>query len=161
MSAKDNTNLLLILGAALLLGGGGYAVYTMTRGLRDNNPGNIEDDGFTEWEGLATPRNDGVYLVFTDPSYGIRALGRDVSNYVLLDGLAPTVTALITRWAPPEENDTASYIADVAGQMGVDPNQTLAIPGGDLLALAKAIISHENGLNPYSDAAIAAALALA
>jgi hypothetical protein len=161
VSTRDNTNLLLILGVLLLVGGGGYAVYTMTRGLRNNNPFNLEDDGVTAWEGLATPRNDGPYLVFTNASYGIRAGGKNVSNYVLLDGISPTIAELITRFAPPTENDTAAYIADVASQLGVDPNAALNIPGGDLLPLAKAIISHENGLNPYSDAMIAAALNLA
>ena len=156
MNGRNNT--LLILLALLLLGGGGYAVYTMTRGLRNNNPGNIRDDG-TAWEGLATPRNDGTFLVFTDPVYGIRAMGRILSNYVNADGVTPSVTGIVSRWAPPSENDTASYIADVARKLGVDPNAPFDLSSA-LGPLVAALISHENALNPYSDAQIAHGLAL-
>lgn len=136
-------------------------MYAMTRGLRNNNPFNLEDDGVTQWEGLDTPRNDGPYLRFINASYGIRAGGRNVSNYILLDGIAPTVAAIISRFAPPSENNTPAYIADVASQLGVGQNTPIQVPGADLFRLAKAIISHENGLNPYSDDMIAAALAMA
>src|SRR5882672_7528103 len=91
---------LALVGGLVLLGGGGIAVYTMTRGLRDNNPGNIEYDG-TAWEGLANPPSEGGYCVFTNVVYGIRAMARILSNYVALDGVASTVSDLIARWAPP------------------------------------------------------------
>lgn len=154
-----STNTLLIVAGLLLLGGGAYAVYTMTRGLRNNNPGNIRADG-TAWEGLATPSSDGTFFVFTDPTYGIRAMGRILTNYVGADGVTPSVTGIISRWAPPSENDTASYIADVAYQLGIDPNATFDLPSV-LPALTAAIISHENGLNPYDPSVIAQGLALA
>lgn len=158
----------IVLGV-LLLGGGGYAVYSMTRGLRNNNPGNIKYDG-TPWEGLANPPSDGTFAIFTDAIYGIRALGKILSNYIAIDGIAPTVTALISRWAPPSENDTAAYIAAVANSLGVDPNTTLDLsatlsdgsPNPTLPALVAAIIQHENaGLQPYSADTLAQGLTLA
>jgi hypothetical protein len=154
---RTNNTLLILL--ALLLLGGGYAAYTMTRGLRNNNPGNIVDDG-TDWEGLDTPRNDGRFLRFTSAEYGIRALGRVLTNYVTHDGVAPTVNAIIARFAPPSENDTASYITTVAQQLAVDVDTTLDLPSV-VPALVAAIVSHENGINPYSADTIAAGLSLA
>jgi hypothetical protein len=157
---KSTIILLTVIGGLTLLGGGGVAVYTMTRGLRNNNPGNIRDDG-TDWEGLATPRNDGTFLRFIDPTYGIRAMARILSNYVVVDGLAPTVTALISRYAPPTENDTAAYIQAVSSRMGVDPNAPLDI-AGDLPVLIAAMIPQENaGFQPYADATIQQGVALA
>lgn len=156
--ARNNTLLFLI--ALLLLGGGGYAVYTMTRGLRNNNPGNIRDDGVTAWEGLDSPRSDGTFLRFVTPEYGFRAWARIVSNYVNADAVAPTVTGIVSRWAPPSENDTASYIRDVSQRLGVDPNASLDLPFS-LVSLLAAMTSHENGLNPYSDQTIANGIALA
>lgn len=152
---------MLIVLALLLLGGGGFAVYNMTRGLRNNNPGNILDDG-TAWEGLDTPRNDGAYLRFVSPAYGLRAMGKTLENYVLLDDIPPTVADIITRYAPPASNPTANYIAFVSGVMGVDPQQPLSItPSGDLPALMAAMIRDEEGINPYSTADIISALQLA
>ena len=155
--ARNDT--LFLLALFLLLGGGGYAVYTMTRGLRNNNPGNIRYDG-TAWEGLASPPSDGTFFVFTSPVYGIRAMARVLTNYVGLDGVAPTVTGLISRWAPPSENDTASYIADVAGKLGVDPNTTLDL-GSYLPELVSAIIAHENFYDPYDPSLIVQGVNLA
>lgn len=154
-----NANWLLILAALALLGGGGVAVYAMTRGIRNNNPGNIRSDG-TVWQGLASPPSDGAYAVFIDPRYGIRALGRVLTNYIETDGVPPTVNAIIARWAPPSENDTLAYQTDVASDLNVDPDAELDFPSVKQ-ALVTAIIRHENGLNPYSADTIAQGLALA
>ena len=134
-------------------------IYTGTRGIRNNNPGNIRYTG-TAWEGLSDPPSDGTFCVFTDPVYGIRALARILTNYVGADNVRPTVTGLISRWAPPSENDTASYIADVSSRLGVDPNATLDL-SSSLPELVGAIISHENVVNPYDPTLIVRGVSLA
>jgi hypothetical protein len=144
----------------ILLGGGGYAVYTMTRGLRNSNPGNIRYDG-TAWVGLANPPSDGTFCVFTDPTYGIRAMATILQNYVAVDGVPSTVTAIISRWAPSSENDTASYISDVDSQLGLTPGNDAIDLGVSLAPLIAAIIQHENGINPYAANTIASGIALA
>jgi hypothetical protein len=79
-----------------------------------------------------------------------------------VDGVAPTVADIITRYAPPSANPTARYISFVAGVLDVDPNARLDIsPGGDLPALMAAMIRDEQGINPYSSTDIAQALTLA
>lgn len=159
MKFSDNFSLGLIL-AVLLLGGGGYAVYTMTRGLRNNNPGNIRYDG-TPWEGLANPPSDGTFAIFISPEYGIRAMARILENYVTVDGVPSSVTGIISRWAPSTENDTAAYIASVQQQMGLAGGPDTIDLSTDLPALIAAIIHHENGLNPYTAATIAGGISLA
>jgi len=161
MSTSDRTSTLLLIAGLLLLGGGGVALYTMTRGLRNNNPLNIEDDGTTAWEGLDTPRNDGEapqpMLRFTDPVYGIRAAAHILSNYVAVDGVPPTVQSLITRWS---KTDQAAYVANVAAALGVDPTDTIDLSSA-LPVMIPAMIVQENGLNPYSASTIAQGLSLA
>lgn len=157
---SDPIWILSILFGLTLLGGGGYAVYTMTRGLRNNNPGNIRYDG-TAWEGLANPPSDGTFCVFVSPEYGIRAIARILSNYVAVDGVASTVTDIISRWAPPTENDTVSYIADVDDTLGLTPGNDAIDLGSSLPLLVAAIIQHENGLQPYAANTIASGISLA
>jgi len=142
--------------AALLLFGGGVAVYTMTRGLRNNNPGNLRKSN-DAWQGLSPTQTDDDFFQFVNPTWGIRALGKVLQTYMTRYGLH-TVASIVTRWAPPNENDTLAYIDSVASLMGVDANQSLS--DEDLPALTKAIIKHENGINPYSDAVIDGGLAL-
>lgn len=133
----------------------------MTRGIRDNNPGNLRP-GRTPWRGQ-TAVEDG-YCVFDTPENGIRALAKQLLVYQD-DHDCHTVRDIVGRWAPPEDhNDTAAYIAAVADQLGVDPD--VAIDLHDALRLAtltQAIITHENGPDNYTlaqiDGGIAEALA--
>lgn len=146
-----------VLVGLLLLGGGGYAAYTMTRGLRNNNPGNIRRSD-TAWQGLAADQTDADFFQFASPVYGIRAMARILQNYV--SSGYDTVREIINRWAPPSENDTASYVTAVSRALGVDPDATVNLQY-DLPGLITAIIQHENGLQPYSSATILQGISLA
>lgn len=160
MKSDNPFSLLLIFGGLALALGGGYMAYTGTRGLRNNNPGNIKYDG-TAWQGLANPPSDGTFCIFTDPTWGIRALAVILQNYVAVDGVPSTVTDIITRWAPPSENNTAAYIADVDGQLGLAIGNDAVDLSVSLAPLVSAIISHENTINPYSAATIAQGISMA
>jgi hypothetical protein len=150
----------IILGVLALLSGAGVAVYYKVRGLRNNNPGNIKKDS-TAWDGLAADaqQTDDTFFIFTAPLYGLRALARILLNYQSEHGLA-TVQDMINRWAPPVENDTSEYVNNVANAMGIPASQPvdLASDPGAALAMVKAIVVQENGLNPYSDALVAQAI---
>ncbi|EOH8597983.1 structural protein [Salmonella enterica] len=120
------------------------------RGIRNNNPGNIRwgDD----WKGLVPKeqRTDKSFCQFTTPEYGIRAMIVILRNYQRKHGLN-TVTGIIKRWAPSNENNTQAYIDSVSRSTGVMPDQY--INTGDsrfMMRLLQAIIRHENGVQPYS-----------
>lgn len=120
---------------------------TRPLGIRNNNPGNIENNG-TKWQGMADIQS-GRFLRFVSPEYGFRAMARIIRTYSTRYGLN-TVSGIINRWAPPIENDTASYIEHVAGVMGVSPDQTIDVYDDDVLAELLAVITlHENGVSPY------------
>ncbi|MEQ5135844.1 structural protein [Providencia alcalifaciens] len=125
----------------------------MTRGIRNNNPGNIDYNPANKWQGqlpmdkVIEPR----FCRFESPEYGIRALMKLLSTYHKKG--FNTVSKMISRWAPPNENVTQNYINGVAKILGVTTNEVID-PRDKLIAikLAKAIIQHENGVQPYNDA---------
>ena len=133
-----------------------------TRGIRNNNPGNLEYSKTNPWVGQTG--DDGRFAKFETPEHGIRALGRNLMSYQR-QGI-DTVSEIINRWAPPtDKNDTMSYIKAVCEQLGVSADEPLDASNPDTLkALCAAIIHHENGSQPYSDqqltAGISAALGL-
>lgn len=121
------------------------------RGIRNNNPGNIRYTG-TEWRGLATPPSDGAFCIFTHPAFGIRALGMVLRNYNRYHGIR-TIKRIIARFAPSSENNTAAYVQSVCKAAGFDDSLQLDLENeAVLLSLIKAIIKHENGRQPYTDA---------
>ena len=122
----------------------------LPRGIRNHNPGNIERNR-TPWQGMAADQSgDARFIVFSGPEWGLRALARVLRNYSRLHGHS-TVRRIITRWAPPKENDTEAYIAQVSNALGVSPDAVLELSNPDVLAgLMEAIIRHENGQQPYS-----------
>ncbi|GAB1368848.1 hypothetical protein MASR1M42_13990 [Azonexus hydrophilus] len=137
----------------------GVADPTAPRGVRNNNPGNIMK-GDKRWQG-EVQGNDPRYATFATPEAGIRAMGKTLLTYQEKHGLN-SVEAIIARWAPATENNTAAYVATVAKEMGVKPDAALNLRDGDTLAkLTRAMIRVENGNQPYSDQQIAAGLAAA
>ena len=131
----------------------------MTRGERNNNPGNIEKG--SAWQGLAETQTDSRFAQFVSPEYGIRALAKVLLTYYRNYQLN-TVRAIISRWAPTNENDTNSYINTVSRSMGVGPDQRLWLENENtLLKLASAIIHHENGRDIYTTDTILAGVQMA
>lgn len=129
-----------------------------TRGIRNNNPGNLEKNG-TPWIGLSDKQTDSRFYQFSTPEYGIRALARTLITYYEKHNIT-TVRGIINRWAPASENDTASYIAAVSKAVRVGPDERINVRDR-LIDLTAAIIKHENGVNPYSMATIQAGVQMA
>lgn len=148
---RDGLIALVLIGLGLA-GIVGTGVYAMTRGLRNNNPGNIRRSA-DQWQGLSPTQTDPEYFQFTEPVYGIRALARVLLNYSKRHGLN-TVSGIINRWAPETENPTASYISAVAKRLNVHPDEPINI-SGRLVELTTAIIRQENGTQPYPPELIA------
>ncbi len=129
------------------------------RGLRNNNPGNIERNR-TAWQGMAEDQSDERFITFASPEYGIRAMARVLKNYGRKHGLR-TVEQIIGRWAPSSENQTGSYVQHVSQELGIAANSPLDLNDAELLGrLIQAIIQHENGMNPYDEETIARGVAL-
>lgn len=126
-----------------------------SRGIKNNNPGNIVKSN-TKWEGKTG--DDGKFETFDTPENGIRALCKIIKTYNKKHNLN-TISGIINRWAPPNENDTAEYIKFVSKKTGL--NSDVVIDTNDKLVmvkLIKSIIEKENGKNPYADSVIQAGI---
>ena len=128
------------------------------RGIRNNNPGNIRHSAI-KWQGMSDTQTDSAFVQFISPEYGIRALSKLLDTYSISYGLN-TVQGIINRYAPSVENNTGSYVAAVAGALGVAPDQAIDVQARKY-DLVRAIIKHENGLMPYGLAQINGGLNLA
>jgi hypothetical protein len=153
---RDTLTVILILLALAALGTGAVIVYNATRGLRNNNPGNIRKSA-TNWQGQAPAQTDSAFVQFVSPEYGIRALAKILTSY-MGRGLN-TIASIISTYAPASENDTAAYINAVSAQTGLAP--TAPLTTAEIAALVPAIIHHENGVNPYPPELIARGVAMA
>ena len=123
------------------------AQLSLPRGIRNNNPGNIRHS-LAAWLGKATEQKDKSFVSFKTPEYGIRAMARILINYQKRYKLK-TIEKMISRWAPPNENNTAAYVMVVSRSIGVtkDTDINLTTDRQRFTRLLKAIIQHENG-NP-------------
>jgi len=102
-------------------------------GAQITNPGNMRPPGAST--GFAT---------FATPQEGLAALDNNLQAYGKR-GLN-TISSIISTWAPPSENDTASYVADVSKRLGVSPSQPLDMSNPIVRqALSTAITLHEQG----------------
>jgi hypothetical protein len=118
---------------------------SVPRGLRNNNPGNIRHSN-QSWVGMADKQTDKEFVTFRTMAYGYRALIKTLRTYRILHGCT-NVKQMITRWAPPTENDTAAYIRAVCLDMQVP--ESYPVSENDraaLVQLAAAISHHENGI---------------
>lgn len=93
------------------------------RGIRNNNPLNIRRSA-AQWRGLAPRQNDPSFCVFVDMGHGLRAAFLLLHTYTTRYGLT-TLRQVIARWAPPPENDTATYLLFVSRQTGCAPDRPL------------------------------------
>src|SRR5271169_2593416 len=122
-------------------------------GIRQNNPTNLIVTS-DRWLGQVEPKAGERFCTFTAPEYGIRAAVRVLRKHYASG--ATTIRKLITIWAPPNENDTAAYIAAVSAAVGVAPDAVLPDPE----VLVAPIIMHENGVQPYTPEFVAKGIAL-
>lgn len=117
------------------------------RGLRNNNPGNIEDGAFARsLPGYAG--SDGRFARFETADAGSQAAPRLLQSY--LSRGFDTPAEIINRWAPPSDNNpTEAYAAYVARRVGVGVNDPVSPEQVELIA--QAISEFENGQTVADD----------
>lgn len=81
--------------------------------FRRNNPMNLRYSERNNWEGQTGQTNG--FCCFASVGYGFRAAFITLKNYG--HGGYNTIRKIITRWAPPSENPTQTYIRFVALRM--------------------------------------------
>ena len=119
----------------------------LPRGLRNNNPLNIRRSG-DKWQGLRVLQVDRSFCQFETMAYGWRAAFRLLCRTYYGKYKLRTIRDIITRWAPPKENDTEVYIRRVTDRIGIGPDRELGDPATHptqwmMIGIAMAIV--ENG----------------
>lgn len=106
-----------------------------TRGIRNNNPLNIRHSP-SRWQGMAVEQTDPSFVQFRSMAYGYRAACKLLHSYWLRfrkEGKPFTVRNIISRWAPPEDNnDTEGYIRSVLLLGGLGGQEILFPPDNPL-----------------------------
>jgi hypothetical protein len=105
------------------------------RGIRNNNPLNIRHSP-SRWQGMAVEQTDPSFVQFRSMAYGYRAACKLLQSYwqrFRKEGKPFTVRTIISRWAPPEDNnDTESYIRSVLLIGGLGGQEILFPPDNPL-----------------------------
>ncbi|MDR6393062.1 hypothetical protein [Paraburkholderia phenoliruptrix] len=98
--------------------------------LRNNNPGALMPGG--------------KLAKYPDMQSGIAAMDQNLASYAGKG--VNTLSDVIAKWAPPNENNTQAYIKDVSQRLGIPPNQKVDLTNpAQRLAISSAIMLHENG----------------
>jgi hypothetical protein len=126
------------------------SLITEPRGIRNNNPLNIEWNAINNWNGQTG--SDGRFSIFDKPENGIRAGAKILDSYARR-GLV-TIQQIIETWAPAVENNVQSYVSHICQLMGRSPGSVIVKASGDYVPLIAAMIKHEDGKQPYSLATI-------
>ncbi len=140
----------------------------LPRGVRNNNPGNIEYNPKVRWQGLDEENpSDGRFCRFKAPEWGIRAIARTLITYqdarTAADGSKiDTIREAVSRWAPANENDVDAYTAHVCDVTNKGPHDTIDVHQyADAFGTVKGIISHECSNYEYPKSVMDKGLTLA
>lgn len=124
----------------------------MSRGLDNNNPGNIRRSR-VRYKGERVPSSDPEFRQFESVEWGYRAIFMLLYTYYLRHGCR-TLRQMIDRYAPPSENPTSAYLRFVAERSGVMPDYVIDITNRALMIeIVSAISYFENGV-PAERAAV-------
>lgn len=121
------------------------------RGIRNNNPGNIN---YVGQDGASLERPGGRFAKFETAYDGLKAMARQLMRYFTGKTTGKplqTLNDIISTWAPGSENNTGAYVAQLSKMLNVHPDAVLNLENPQVMsALMGGIIHHENGRNPYS-----------
>ena len=143
------------------------------RGMRNNNPGNVEDTQSWKFKVPSALNTDGRFSQFYEMDYGIRAAAILLRNYINGSNSsgAPvnTIRKIINRWAPPTGSfngqsytqNTSGYIESVSKDTGWSADRVIAVSKSNMFKLLKAIFSHENAGELPTDRQIYSGIELA
>lgn len=116
-------------------------------GVRLKNPGNLRAIDGLNW--LGKIGSDQGFVIFDTVENGLRAMVVNLKNQQVMHGLR-TVRGIISRYAPPSENDTAAYIKRICEAIHVGPDDQINLLDPEMLVkFAVAVIWHEQACCPY------------
>ena len=128
----------------------------LPRGIRNNNPLNIRRSK-DKWKGLRAVQADAQFCQFETLEYGWRAAFYLLTRTYYHKYRLFTIRAIISKWAPPMENKTEAYIANVSRLTGIGPDEPIGIPSdrpARWIKVGRAMAIQENGTESIDDFAM-------
>lgn len=117
----------------------------MSRGLRNCNPGNIRRSN-TKYQGEKIPSTDSAFKQFESLEWGYRAVFMLLHTY-RVRGYGDTIAKMISRYAPPSENNTEAYISRLCRATGFERDMPLdTLNAEQMVPVVCAISAVENGV---------------
>lgn len=117
----------------------------MSRGLRNNNPGNIRLGNF-RYKGERAKSSDSAFRQFESVEWGYRAMFVLLHTYATKRGCR-TLRTMINRYAPPTENFTEGYLRCVTNATHLSPDEPISTTDGAVMtAIVAAMSAVENGI---------------
>lgn len=108
---------------------------------RNNNPGNIR------------PVGGKGFRFFESAMEGWEAMKKQLMRYFTgkTTGKAlQTISDIVSTWAPPSENDTGKYIADISKWMGVDPKAVLNLNNPQVMTSLMQSMARKEGYGNWN-----------
>ncbi len=122
---------------------------SIPRGYRNNNPLNVRKNAANAWKGKVVPGSDPAFEQFITMAYGYRCALYLLRKYISQGH--NTIRKIITKWAPPSENNTNGYINNVATRTGISADTVIDRNDREKLCkIAWAMAWVENGTPPAS-----------
>jgi len=109
----------------------------MTRGIRNCNPLNIRRVARSPWMGQRAKQTDKDFVQFLTVAWGLRAAFCILRTYARKYH-AVCIRDIVSRWAPPTENNTERYIRNVCLWTGLGGLQRLTEKEWPMLVRAMA-----------------------
>lgn len=94
--------------------------------VKRNNPANIRFNAANKWKGQIG-HQDG-FCIFDTVNNGVRAQMKLIKTYIRKG--FDTVEKIITRWSPPNENDTKNIIKFICDKLGIEPDTKISFDNG-------------------------------
>ena len=120
----------------------------LPRGIRNNNPLNIRRTAKDQWKGLRAQQTDASFCQFERLEYGWRAAFYLLTRTYYHKYRLYTIRMIISKWAPPQENLTSTYVENVCRLTGIPPDEPIGIPSDQperWIAVGVAMAIQENG----------------
>lgn len=129
----------------------------MTFGATLNNPANIRFNKDNKWQGLVGSSHG--FCKFQNLRFGVRAFFALMRTYMFRHGCC-TIRSIITRFAPPSENNIDHYINFIVNGMSkyvdshtgevhdfpLDADTPLSFEGIHIIELAQLVFVYETNL---------------
>ena len=106
---------------------------------------------------MAEAQTDRSFVQFKSLEWGWRAAFYMLTRTYYHKYRLYTIRTIINRWAPPNENNSKAFIANVSKLTGIDPDEPIGIPSESparWMMVGRAMAIQENGTDSIDDFAL-------